>query len=101
PCVSLTLHPFPTRRSSDLGRVLTVVVSSTAATPLESILVPVTDAAREHPARVIILQEADGPSDEPRLDAQIHLGGKAGASEIIVDRKSTRLNSSHVSISYA
>ena len=57
------------------GRVLTVVVSSTAATPLESILVPVTDAAREHPARVIILQEADGPSDEPRLDAQIHLGG--------------------------
>ena len=66
------------------GRVLTVVVSSTAATPLESILVPVTDAAREHPARVIILQEADGPSDEPRLDAQIHLGGKAGASEIIV-----------------
>ena len=33
---------------------------------------------------MIILQEADGPSDEPRLDAQIHLGGKAGASEIIV-----------------
>ena len=28
------------------GRVLTVVVSSTAATPLESILGPVTDAAR-------------------------------------------------------
>lgn len=66
------------------GRVLTIVVSSTPDTPMEKILVPVTDAAREHPARVIILQQAAQPEDEPGLDAQIRLGGDAGASEIIV-----------------
>ena len=69
-----------------LGRVLTLVI----ATPLgyeEEAIEAANDASREHPMRVIVL--AKGPrgtdSGSPvRLDAQIRVGGDAGASEVIV-----------------
>src|SRR5690606_25359739 len=44
------------------------------------------DASREHPMRVIVLstpREGDSGT-ESRLDAQIRVGGDAGASEVIV-----------------
>lgn len=64
-----------------LGRVLTLVVKS----PLhcaETAIEAANDASREHPMRVIVLvAEPDG---EARLDAQIRVGGDAGASEVVV-----------------
>jgi glucose-6-phosphate dehydrogenase assembly protein OpcA len=64
-----------------LGRVLTLVVKS----PLhcaETAIEAANDASREHPMRVIVLV-AD-PGGEARLDAQIRVGGAAGASEVVV-----------------
>ena len=70
-----------------LGRVLTLVI----ATPLgeeEEAIEAANDASREHPMRVIVLSKnVDGKTKEDsRLDAQIRVGGDAGASEVIVLR---------------
>jgi glucose-6-phosphate dehydrogenase assembly protein OpcA len=69
-----------------LGRVLTLVI----ATPLgeeEEAIEAANDASREHPMRVIVLSKNPDPVDEkPRLDAEIRVGGDAGASEVIVLR---------------
>ncbi|MFT4218949.1 MAG: glucose-6-phosphate dehydrogenase assembly protein OpcA [Microbacterium sp.] len=66
-----------------LGRVLTLVISSTSGTP-EDAIDAANDASREHPMRVIVLTldpDVDGPA---RLDAEIRVGGNAGASEVVV-----------------
>jgi glucose-6-phosphate dehydrogenase assembly protein OpcA len=70
-----------------LGRVLTLVI----ATPLgeeEEAIEAANDASREHPMRVIVLSKrADGgQGDAAKLDAEIRVGGDAGASEVIVLR---------------
>ena len=70
-----------------LGRVLTLVI----ATPLgeeEEAIEAANDASREHPMRVIVLSKNPDPKadEDPRLDAQIRVGGDAGASEVIVVR---------------
>ncbi|MDP9026322.1 MAG: glucose-6-phosphate dehydrogenase assembly protein OpcA, partial [Actinomycetota bacterium] len=46
------------------------------------------DASREHPMRVIVLSKNPDPAvkEDPRLDAQIRVGGDAGASEVILLR---------------
>lgn len=68
-----------------LGRVLTLVIVTGDGTETEQAIQAANDASREHPARVIVvargLREA-----APRLDAQIRVGGDAGASEVIVLR---------------
>ena len=66
-----------------LGRVLTLVIV-TAHGLQEEAIEAANDASREHPMRVIVLI-AD-PTGEPKLDAQIRVGGDAGASEVIVLR---------------
>lgn len=66
-----------------LGRVLTLVIV-TAHGQQEEAIEAANDASREHPMRVIVLI-AD-PTGEPKLDAQIRVGGDAGASEVIVLR---------------
>src|SRR5699024_12605676 len=88
------IHSFPTRRSSDL--------SSHAGTPVtgtDSIAAPASPASRPAQAGTPVTGtdgiqsgEASDPSEVIRATT-----GNDGA----VDRKSTRLNSSHVSISYA
>ena len=66
-----------------LGRVLTLVIVATRGIEEEAIEAA-NDASREHPMRVIVLLvEEEG---EARLDAQIRVGGDAGASEVIVLR---------------
>jgi glucose-6-phosphate dehydrogenase assembly protein OpcA len=68
-----------------LGRVLTLVIS-TALGHEEEAIEAANDASREHPMRVIVIS-IDGNSttkEEARLDAQIRVGGDAGASEVIV-----------------
>src|SRR5690349_24001198 len=73
------LHSFPTRRSSDLVRI-----------------------AGDQIARGAIEQEAtDLALDRDHQRARRGLGLDPDRSEHQVDRKSTRLNSSHVEISYA
>lgn len=78
-----------------LGRVLTLVISTELGHEEEAIEAA-NDASREHPMRVIVISTAGavstaGPvstagalADDTRLDAQIRVGGDAGASEVIV-----------------
>ena len=67
-----------------LGRVLTLIISTTGGTEEEAIRAA-NDASREHPMRVIVIvRDAAGPGAAARLDAQIRVGGDAGASEVIV-----------------
>ncbi|WP_065570766.1 glucose-6-phosphate dehydrogenase assembly protein OpcA [Microbacterium oleivorans] len=66
-----------------LGRVLTLVIVSTGGLDEEAIDAA-NAASREHPMRVIVLVvEPDAPTG---LDAQIRVGGDAGASEVVVLR---------------
>jgi glucose-6-phosphate dehydrogenase assembly protein OpcA len=71
-----------------LGRVLTLVISTRLGLEEEAIEAA-NDASREHPMRVIVISTAVEPADQqdaPRLDAQIRVGGDAGASEVIMLR---------------
>ncbi|MCC9204795.1 glucose-6-phosphate dehydrogenase assembly protein OpcA [Arthrobacter sp. zg-Y769] len=65
-----------------LGRVLTLVVD-TQPDFVEEAIAAANEASREHPCRIIVLAEGS-PDDDTRLDAQIRVGGDAGASEVIV-----------------
>lgn len=65
-----------------LGRVLTLVISTRPAS-VEKALTAANLASREHPCRIIVL--AAGDRDAPtRLDAQIRVGGAAGASDVVI-----------------
>lgn len=69
-----------------LGRVLTLVISTRLGHEEEAIEAA-NDASREHPMRVIVIStgtDRQTHTDEARLDAQIRVGGDAGASEVIV-----------------
>lgn len=69
-----------------LGRVLTLIISTTLGHE-EDAIEAANDASREHPMRVIVISTAADDSqhrDDTRLDAQIRVGGDAGASEVIV-----------------
>ena len=66
-----------------LGRVLTLVIA-TREEAAEPAIDAANDASREHPMRVIVLLTSRDA--EARLDAQIRVGGDAGASEVIVLR---------------
>src|SRR5207302_10891780 len=84
------LHSFPTRRSSDLGRRHEVSRSSLP----NQIFIPnpgrVLGGSVRHPV-TIYSSELDGRHVDDCLDRRHNER----------DRKSTRLNSSHVKISYA
>jgi glucose-6-phosphate dehydrogenase assembly protein OpcA len=62
--------------------VLTLVIL-TRQGAMEEVIEAANDASREHPMRVIVLMIGDGDDSESRLDAQIRVGGDAGASEVI------------------
>ncbi len=71
-----------------LGRVLTLVIATVLGEEEEAIEAA-NDASREHPMRVIVVSTASGAPDvnaESKLDAQIRVGGDAGASEVVVVR---------------
>ena len=65
-----------------LGRVLTLVIQ-TAAESAEAAIQAANEASKEHPSRIIVLVESVDNS-EAKLDAEIRVGGDAGASEVIV-----------------
>lgn len=69
-----------------LGRVLTLIIATELGNEEEAIAAA-NDASREHPMRVLVVSTSSAASDheqEPRVDAQIRVGGDAGASEVIV-----------------
>lgn len=69
-----------------LGRVLTLLVQ-TKFSGIEEAILAANEASRAHPCRIIVLADEDTQSmAEPRLDAEIRVGGDAGASEVIVLR---------------
>ncbi len=70
-----------------LGRVLTLIISTRLGEEEEAIEAA-NDASREHPMRVIVVSTSGDENNhsDARLDAQIRVGGDAGASEVIVVR---------------
>lgn len=67
-----------------LGRVLTLLIE-TGPGGLEDAISVANSASRLHPSRIIVLTQAAAQSGEDsHLDAQIRVGGDAGASEVIV-----------------
>lgn len=69
-----------------LGRVLTLVIQ-TNFKGIEPAILSANEASREHPCRIIVVADEDKKnSKKAGLDAQIRVGGDAGASEVIVLR---------------
>lgn len=66
-----------------LGRVLTLVVCTEAGEPTEGAIEAAIGASREHPSRVIVVVRGTTEGDS-RLDAEIRVGGDAGASEVVI-----------------
>lgn len=71
--------------ATTLGRVLTLVIVTDDGARTEDAIAAANDASREHPCRVIVVARG-AKRAAPRLDAQIRVGGDAGASEVIVLR---------------
>jgi opcA protein len=67
-----------------LGRVLTLVIV-VDGTEADTAIEAANDASRQHPCRVITVISGK-KSGASRLDAQIRVGGDAGASEVVVLR---------------
>lgn len=67
-----------------LGRVLTLIIVTRHGAE-EEVIEAANDASREHPMRVIVIMTGGGET-HPRLDAEIRVGGDAGASEVVILR---------------
>ncbi|MFX0538714.1 6-phosphogluconolactonase [Ornithinimicrobium sp. Y1847] len=67
-----------------MGRVLTLLVP-VGEEDADAAIRAANDATRQHPARILVLVSANSRG-KGRLDAQIRVGGDAGASEIVVLR---------------
>jgi glucose-6-phosphate dehydrogenase assembly protein OpcA len=67
-----------------LGRVLTLIITSEIGEE-EDVIAAANEASREHPMRIIVVSTDPGAATA-RLDAEIRVGGDAGASEVIVLR---------------
>lgn len=72
-----------------LGRVLTLVIEA-SEDELEDAIAAANDASREHPCRVLAIATSS-QAEETGLDAQIRVGGDAGASEVVVLRPAGEL----------
>ncbi len=68
-----------------LARVMTLVIDAAGA-DAEQAIATANVASREHPCRIIVI--SPGTSEQDRLDAEIRVGGDAGASEVVVLRPS-------------
>nr|WP_090341937.1 glucose-6-phosphate dehydrogenase assembly protein OpcA [Mycolicibacterium malmesburyense]CRL71743.1 opcA protein [Mycolicibacterium malmesburyense] len=66
-----------------LSRVLTLVISLDSDELFEDSIEAANFASREHPCRVIVVVPGDREVAKPRLDAQLRVGGDAGAGEVV------------------
>src|SRR5207249_12311468 len=101
PSVHPDPHSFPTRRSSDLGSVPGVAADATPNEVSQAIVRAPDEqisALGRRMLRGVVGRAFSHAAGRPALTGVV-----AGAisSVVALDRKSTRLNSSHVSISYA
>src|SRR5206468_9524645 len=92
PVLHRALHSFPTRRSSDLDGTAHRVAESALGAFTDESLLPVV-----FPNLVEEVEARLKPSPEDPRVVDIDFANNASA----LDRKSTRLNSSHDQISYA
>src|SRR5690606_42019425 len=84
------LHPFPTRRSSDLHQLtLALMKQGDAGGTLRAMAASLSEDFQGDLVRMVLFDEVGGVDDVDWLQV------------VARDRKSTRLNSSHVKISYA
>ncbi|WP_151548616.1 MULTISPECIES: glucose-6-phosphate dehydrogenase assembly protein OpcA [Corynebacterium] len=67
------------------GRVLTLIIVASTEDNTTELIELATDATREHPARVLMVLP-EPTEGEDNLNAEIRIGGDAGASEIVVMR---------------
>lgn len=71
-----------------LGRVLTLIIHVSIGEEEEAIRAA-NEASREHPMRVLVVARRtpdEAIAEEPGLDAEIRVGGDAGASEVVLLR---------------
>jgi glucose-6-phosphate dehydrogenase assembly protein OpcA len=71
-----------------MGRVLTLIIAPESDAVVEESIEAANNASREHPSRIIVTMRGDPYADDPRLDAQLRVGGDSGASEVVVLRLS-------------
>lgn len=69
-----------------LGRVMTLVILPPDEEAAERAIRIANAVSQEHPARVVVVQPHLTSDDAPGIDAQIRVGGDAGASEVVVLR---------------
>lgn len=65
------------------SRVLTLIVLAKSDDDLEQIVKTANSVSREHPSRVLVLFSGH-PREESSMDAELRLGGDAGAAEIVI-----------------
>src|SRR5207249_9976207 len=90
------LHSFPTRRSSDLSGE----EGDTSRKAIRRAPPTARLRARERDRQAMNPMPASSPRNPPR-EAATMVAARPSTRQPRQDRKSTRLNSSHVSISYA
>ncbi|AHI22863.1 glucose-6-phosphate dehydrogenase assembly protein OpcA [Corynebacterium vitaeruminis] len=66
------------------SRVLSLIVIARKEDDVEAVIRATNEASREHPSRVIVLIQGDPTVPSSRLDAEVRIGGDAGASELIL-----------------
>ena len=73
-----------------LGRVLTLVITTTAD-KTERVIAAANEASREHPMRIIVINNVSDSTQTVPLNAELRLGGDAGASEVIILNASDKI----------
>lgn len=71
-----------------MGRVGTLIIKSDNDTMVEESIEAANAASHEHPSRVLVVTAGNADATEARLDAQVRVGGDAGAGEVVVLRLS-------------
>jgi glucose-6-phosphate dehydrogenase assembly protein OpcA len=67
-----------------MGRVGTLIIKADNDTLLEESIEAANSASHEHPSRVLVVTTGNADVAEARLDAQVRVGGDAGAGEVVV-----------------
>src|SRR6201997_4726205 len=67
-----------------MGRVGTLIIKADNDTLLEESIEAANAASHEHPSRVLVVTTGNADVVEARLDAQVRVGGYAGAGEVVV-----------------
>lgn len=65
------------------GRVLTLLIVADSPAGAQAAITAANGASREHPCRVVAVVPGE-TTHEPRIDAEIRVGGEAGMSEVVI-----------------